>query len=83
MSENCEREERQKMFIRVCRDSRFKMDPASAARFAAKLLGTHPILIWTALGLDTMEAIANGTHPSVSDPRYDNRRNPIKSGGTP
>lgn len=71
------------MYIRVCRDSGFKMEMTQAAHFAAKLLGIHPILIWTAFGLDAMEAIANGTHPSLSNPRYDNRRTPIQGEATP
>ena len=61
------REEKQQVFIRVCRDSGFRLEAVSAATLAATALRCSPLEIWTAVGsLDTMDAIANGSHPAAN-----------------
>lgn len=60
------REDLQAVFIRVCRDSGFRLDYARAAQLAAKVLGAHPMDIWIALpSLDVMQQIAEGSHPAA------------------
>ncbi len=54
---------RQDVYIRVCKDSGYKLDSIQAATLAGKVLGCHPLEIWTAMDFDLMERIANGTHP--------------------
>lgn len=62
-------------YIRVCRDSGFKMNYLNAAHFAAKLISVHPIDIYSAIGsFEAMERIALGLHPVLDNPDYDNRR---------
>lgn len=56
------RSEIQQMYIRVCRDSRFKMPLVQAAHLAAKVLGVSALQVWIALDFSNMERIANGTH---------------------
>jgi hypothetical protein len=56
----------QNLFIRVCRDSRFSMDPIDAAVMTGSILKCHPIQVWVALDIDNMTRIANGTHPAVN-----------------
>jgi hypothetical protein len=51
----------QKMYVRVCRDSGFRMETARAAHFTAQLLDVSALDVWFALGLDNMERIAGGT----------------------
>lgn len=54
----------QGIFIRVCRDSGWKLDMYRAAALAAKMLGKHPMDIWIAMpDLKTMERVASGQHP--------------------
>jgi hypothetical protein len=66
-----ERNFRQKVFIRVCRDSGFKLEPSRAAQFAAQLIGIHPFEILNAIGcLNTMNQIADGTHPVLQMEEY-------------
>ena len=67
-----DREYVQKLYIRVCRDSRFLMDYIQAVHFVAQILNTHALVIWTtmALDFDTMKSIAAGTHPCLSMERY-------------
>jgi hypothetical protein len=61
-----DRTEKQKFFIRVCRDSGFKLDAINAAGIAAQAIGCSPLQIWVAVGsLDTMDAIASGNHPAA------------------
>jgi hypothetical protein len=66
-----DRETIQRTYIRVCGDSGFRMTAVEAAGFTSKLLdlGT-PLMVWLALGLDTMEEIAVGRHPALLNPRY-------------
>jgi len=53
----------QQLFIRICRDTKFKMSAIDAAYLAAKVLDCHPLEIWLAMpSFDTMEEIANGSH---------------------
>lgn len=54
---------KQDVYIRICKDSGFKLEPTDAAILAAKVLECHPLEIWTALDFDNMTRIANGTHP--------------------
>lgn len=73
------RKEIQMAYIRVCRDSGWRMDYIRAAHFVAKLYGISPIEVWIEFGdLKAMESIAKGEHPAVNNPEYDNRRNKIK-----
>lgn len=63
--------ELRRLYIRVCRDSRFRLSATDAAHFTAKVLGVDAALrVWLVLGLDSMERIANGTHPCLNDPQY-------------
>lgn len=63
-----EREQRQQVFIRVCKDSQFKMEPVAAALLAAKMLDCHPLEIWLGLDWPTMVEIATGRHPACYVP---------------
>lgn len=59
-----DRELTQDIFIRVCRDSGWRLDMYRAAALAAKVLGKHPMDIWIAMpDLQTLERIASGQHP--------------------
>lgn len=62
-----------KIYIRVCRDSRFQMEPENAARFAASVAGCAPMDVLAALGHDAMTSIANGTHPCLARTRQESR----------
>lgn len=55
----------QEVYIRLCRDSAFTIDPVVCAHVAARMLDRHPIDIWLALDWDNMVTIANGSHPVV------------------
>ena len=56
----------QDLFIRVCRDSGFKLDYVRAAQLAGKVGGFHPLELWCAMpGIDAMEQIAKGEHPAA------------------
>ncbi len=56
----------QQIYIRVCRDSGFQLDPHRACALAAKIVGKHPLEIWMAMpSLDVMSEIAAGKHPSA------------------
>lgn len=73
------RKEIQMAYIRVCRDSGWRFDYIRAAQFVADLYKISALEVWTSFGdLGMMEKIAKGEHPSVNNPEYDNRRNPIK-----
>lgn len=69
-----ERKAIQMAYIRVCRDSGWRMDYIQAAHFTAKLLGMTAFDIWFTLDLQTMQKIAKGEHPVKDNPEYDNRR---------
>lgn len=57
----------QKLFIRVCRDSGFRLDEVNAAIITAKAAGIHPLEVWIALpSLTTMAQIARGEHPAAT-----------------
>lgn len=61
------REQVQRLFIRVCRDSGFGLDTAHAAAIAARAAGISPLEIWVAIGdLRTMDRIACGEHPAAA-----------------
>lgn len=73
------RKEIQMAYIRICRDSGWRMDYIRAAQFVADLYGISALEVWTTFGgLDIMQDIAQGKHPAVNNPEYDNRRNKIK-----
>lgn len=61
-----QREKIQAVFIRICRDSGFKMDAARAAVLTARTVGCHPLDVWAAMpDLDTMNRLAAGTHAAA------------------
>lgn len=63
MDENT-RKKCQEAYIRVCRDSGWKMDYIDAAIFTGKLIDIHPLILWGAFsGFDQMDRIAKGEHP--------------------
>ena len=63
-----ERRLAQQMFIRVCRDSGFKLGAIRSAIFAAAILKCDPLEIWLAMpSLDVMDLIAAGAHPALKD----------------
>lgn len=66
-----QRELIQKAYIRVCRDSRFRMEMCDAAQFAARLVEVTALDVLIALGFDNMERIAAGTHECLENLRYD------------
>lgn len=54
----------QDTFIRVCKDSGYKMDMVRAAQFTASVLDISSLEVWIHMGdMDNMERVANGTHP--------------------
>ena len=58
------RKEIQDLYIRICRDSLFKMDYIRVAHFVADMLKISAIEVWMAFSnMSTMERIAAGTHP--------------------
>lgn len=61
-----ERKLNQDCFIRICRDSGFKVDPLTAANIAATMAKTHPLLVWASFpSFDVMCEIADGSHPAA------------------
>lgn len=62
------RQQIQAAYIRICRDSHFKMDWAQAAKFTADLFSISTFDIWVAFG-DTkvMQQVAIGEHPATKD----------------
>lgn len=61
-----DREQTQQLFIRVCRDSGFKLDAIDAAHIASRAAQISPLEFWTAVGsLAVMDAIASGKHPAA------------------
>jgi hypothetical protein len=60
------KEQIRQLYIRVCRDSGFRMDMFRAAAFAGAVGGFHAMDVWLAMpSLQVMEQIADGTHPAV------------------
>lgn len=68
MADRPTRQEIQQAYIRVCRDSRFRLELTRAAHLAAAVLGCSAIDVWLALDFSNMERIANGTHPCLMQP---------------
>ncbi len=58
-----DRKLKQDVYIRVCKDSGFKLTSTNAAILAAKSIGCHPLEIWMALDMDLMNRISSGEHP--------------------
>jgi hypothetical protein len=57
----------QALFVMVCRDSGFTLDPVNAAQFVALLANIHPLQVWLAMpSWDVMGEIAAGRHPSAT-----------------
>lgn len=62
------RETIQRAFIRLCRDSRFSLEPAQAAILTGMVLDIDPLIVWVhGLDFNQMIEIANGTHPAVRE----------------
>ena len=56
----------QQIFIRLCRDSDFRLEPDQAAILTGQTCGYHPLEVWMAMGsIDVMERVASGEHPAV------------------
>ncbi len=54
------------LFVRVCRDSGFRLDTHRAANLVAQIAKAHPLDIWMAMpSLEVMDEVARGTHPAV------------------
>jgi len=55
----------QDSFIRIAQDSGFTMSGTDVAIFTGRLLKCSPFTVYAAFGyMDTMNAVANGTHPA-------------------
>ena len=64
-----ERETIQQVYIRVCRDSGFRLGFDRAAHLAGKILGVSALEIWLAMPcIGVMMDIATGRHPAAHDP---------------
>ena len=59
------REGVQRVFVRVCKDSGFKLDMVRAAQLSAKVIGCSPLSIWMTMDTQTMSEIASGKHPTT------------------
>ena len=59
-----------RVYMRVCRDSGFRMDYIDAAHLAAKMIGIHAGDIAEQIGFGNMKRIAKGDHPALSNPLY-------------
>jgi len=55
----------QMAYVRICKDSGFKMDAIDAANLTARIMGCHGIEVMGALGFKNMKNIASGAHPSA------------------
>lgn len=56
----------QNTFIRVARDSRFRMDPYEVSHFVARLLNISALEVAFAFSdLQLMESVARGDHPAA------------------
>jgi hypothetical protein len=61
----------QKAFIRVCRDSQFKIGAVNAACLVGMILNIHPLQVWLAMpSLDDMYRIAANAHPACKNAHY-------------
>lgn len=60
-----DREYIQQIFIRIAKDSKFKMDAIEVAKMTASLAKVHPLEVMGSFSFDNMIAVANGTHPVV------------------
>lgn len=55
------RKQIQEVYIRICKDSGYKLGATHAAKLAASVLKIHPLEVWVAMSsFDTMEAYAEG-----------------------
>lgn len=60
------REQIQQFYIRVCRDSGFRLDYIQAAILTSRVIGCSALEIWLAFSsLGVMEEVAKGLHPST------------------
>lgn len=60
-----DRELLQELFVRVCRDSNFRLDHVRAAILTGQIANRAPLEVWIALGsTDLMERISTGKHPA-------------------
>ncbi len=56
----------QEVFIRIAQDNGFAMSGTDVAIFAGQLLGCSPFTVYGAFSnMDTMNAVAAGTHPAT------------------
>lgn len=53
------------LYLRVCRDSRYMIDPICAAHLVAAMMQCSPFEVLIALGWENMEHIADGSHPAT------------------
>ena len=59
-----DRKTTQDLFVRVCRDSRYKLPATTAAALVGRIMGTSALVVWLAMpSFDVMEEIAAGRHP--------------------
>ena len=64
---------RRDLYVRVCRDSGFRMPYDRAAAFVGDMLHTSALDVWIAFsGTDVMQEIASGTHPVCHPPKAAN-----------
>ena len=62
------RKDIQNFYVRICKDSGWKIDYINAAKLAAGVLSLNTMEIWIAIGdLKTMEKISKGEHPVCRD----------------
>jgi hypothetical protein len=56
----------QDVFIRLCRDSGFRLSAVAAAQLTGMMLERTPLEIWLSMpSWDVMKEIAAGTHPAA------------------
>lgn len=61
MIDNHNRDEIQKLYIRMCQDSLYRLNYIDAAILVGKMLKISPIEVWCAFGgLEVMERVAKG-----------------------
>lgn len=53
------------IYTRIASDLRFRPDMFEVARLAAICGNCQPIDFWLASDINTMERLANGTHPAI------------------
>lgn len=59
-----ERKTRQQLFIRICRDSGWRLSAVEAAKLAGSVLNIHPFEVYAAFGdMQIMDKVASGEHP--------------------